>query len=179
MSIAVLFIAVGIWNMDPGKDSIIYRMTTTRMKKEWDEYSLFFFSCLEIISKTNPVLILSLLITLALTFWFWSLMYCIDSSQPVGHSLRYSCVSCFIFIWKYCLLRPADLFKIDSTLWRFSKKNCTVSSDSYYLRFFEIAPWNIVLLYTMFASWVVVKLLIWNLFFYVWNWLTWGGWSVL
>uniref|UniRef100_A0A0M3IWC6 Col_cuticle_N domain-containing protein n=1 Tax=Ascaris lumbricoides TaxID=6252 RepID=A0A0M3IWC6_ASCLU len=34
LSIAVLFIAVGIWNMDPGKDSIIYRMTTTRMKKD-------------------------------------------------------------------------------------------------------------------------------------------------
>lgn len=32
--LAVLFIAVGIWNMDPGKDSIIYRMTTTRMKKD-------------------------------------------------------------------------------------------------------------------------------------------------
>uniref|UniRef100_A0A0N5AL07 Renin receptor-like C-terminal transmembrane spanning segment domain-containing protein n=1 Tax=Syphacia muris TaxID=451379 RepID=A0A0N5AL07_9BILA len=34
LAIAVLFIAVGIWNMDPGKDSIIYRMTTTRMKKD-------------------------------------------------------------------------------------------------------------------------------------------------
>ncbi|CAJ0583859.1 unnamed protein product, partial [Mesorhabditis spiculigera] len=29
-----LYIAVGIWNMDPGRDSIIYRMTTTRMKKD-------------------------------------------------------------------------------------------------------------------------------------------------
>lgn len=34
MAIAVLFIAVGLWNIDPGKDSIIYRMTTTRMKKD-------------------------------------------------------------------------------------------------------------------------------------------------
>lgn len=35
LSLAVLFVAVGLWNMDPGKDSIIYRMTTTRMKKDW------------------------------------------------------------------------------------------------------------------------------------------------
>ncbi|CAJ0935678.1 unnamed protein product, partial [Mesorhabditis belari] len=34
LSVAVLYIAVGIWNMDPGRDSIIYRMTTTRMKKD-------------------------------------------------------------------------------------------------------------------------------------------------
>jgi len=34
LALAVLFIAVGLWNMDPGKDSIIYRMTTTRMKKD-------------------------------------------------------------------------------------------------------------------------------------------------
>ncbi|KAE9550251.1 hypothetical protein FO519_006529 [Halicephalobus sp. NKZ332] len=32
--IAVTFIAVGLLTMDPGKDSIIYRMTTTRMKKD-------------------------------------------------------------------------------------------------------------------------------------------------
>ncbi|KAK6114129.1 Renin receptor-like family protein [Brugia pahangi] len=30
----VLFVTVGLWNMDPGKDSIIYRMVTTRMKKD-------------------------------------------------------------------------------------------------------------------------------------------------
>ncbi|MFH4975651.1 hypothetical protein AB6A40_002360 [Gnathostoma spinigerum] len=34
LSIAILFIAVAIWNVDPGRDSIIYRMTTTRMKKD-------------------------------------------------------------------------------------------------------------------------------------------------
>uniref|UniRef100_A0A1I7WPM1 DUF4258 domain-containing protein n=1 Tax=Heterorhabditis bacteriophora TaxID=37862 RepID=A0A1I7WPM1_HETBA len=31
---AVLYTVVGMMTMDPGKDSIIYRMTTTRMKKE-------------------------------------------------------------------------------------------------------------------------------------------------
>ncbi|VDN58652.1 unnamed protein product [Dracunculus medinensis] len=34
LSVSVFFIVVGLWNMDPGKDSIIYRMTTTRMKKD-------------------------------------------------------------------------------------------------------------------------------------------------
>uniref|UniRef100_A0A158Q915 Guanylate kinase-like domain-containing protein n=1 Tax=Elaeophora elaphi TaxID=1147741 RepID=A0A158Q915_9BILA len=34
LSLAVLFVAVGLWNMDPGKDSIIYRVVTTRMKKD-------------------------------------------------------------------------------------------------------------------------------------------------
>lgn len=34
LAIIVLFIAVGMWNMDPGKDSIIYRMTTPRLKRE-------------------------------------------------------------------------------------------------------------------------------------------------
>ncbi|GMR32371.1 hypothetical protein PMAYCL1PPCAC_02566, partial [Pristionchus mayeri] len=34
LALAILYIAVGLWNMDPGKDSIIYRMTTTRMKKD-------------------------------------------------------------------------------------------------------------------------------------------------
>ncbi|EJW72948.1 hypothetical protein WUBG_16145, partial [Wuchereria bancrofti] len=34
LSLTVLFVAVGLWNMDPGKDSIIYRMVTTRMKKD-------------------------------------------------------------------------------------------------------------------------------------------------
>lgn len=34
LSIAILFIAVGMWTMDPGKDSIIYRMTTTKLKKD-------------------------------------------------------------------------------------------------------------------------------------------------
>uniref|UniRef100_A0AC35TTP4 RxLR effector protein n=1 Tax=Rhabditophanes sp. KR3021 TaxID=114890 RepID=A0AC35TTP4_9BILA len=32
--IAIIFIAVGMWTMDPGKDSIIYRMTTTKLKKD-------------------------------------------------------------------------------------------------------------------------------------------------
>ncbi|VDK69432.1 unnamed protein product [Litomosoides sigmodontis] len=34
LSLAVFLIAVGFWNMDPGKDSIIYRVVTTRMKKD-------------------------------------------------------------------------------------------------------------------------------------------------
>uniref|UniRef100_A0AC35TGD2 Glycophorin-A n=1 Tax=Rhabditophanes sp. KR3021 TaxID=114890 RepID=A0AC35TGD2_9BILA len=32
--IAIVFIAVGMWTMDPGKDSIIYRMTTPKLKKD-------------------------------------------------------------------------------------------------------------------------------------------------
>lgn len=34
--LAITFFGVcyGIWNMDPGRDSIIYRMTTTRLKKD-------------------------------------------------------------------------------------------------------------------------------------------------
>uniref|UniRef100_A0A914XCV1 Renin receptor n=1 Tax=Plectus sambesii TaxID=2011161 RepID=A0A914XCV1_9BILA len=34
LALIVLFIAVGMWNLDPGKDSIIYRMTTPRLKRE-------------------------------------------------------------------------------------------------------------------------------------------------
>ncbi|CAG9536758.1 unnamed protein product [Cercopithifilaria johnstoni] len=34
LSLAILLVAVGLWNMDPGKDSIIYRVATTRMKKD-------------------------------------------------------------------------------------------------------------------------------------------------
>ncbi|KAL3990139.1 Renin receptor-like family protein [Acanthocheilonema viteae] len=34
LSVAVLFVAIGLWNMEPGKDSIIYRVVTTRMKKD-------------------------------------------------------------------------------------------------------------------------------------------------
>ncbi|KAK0427822.1 hypothetical protein QR680_010441 [Steinernema hermaphroditum] len=34
LSVAVLFIVAGMMSMNPGKDSIIYRMTTTRMKKD-------------------------------------------------------------------------------------------------------------------------------------------------
>ncbi|KAL3848496.1 hypothetical protein ACJMK2_019354 [Sinanodonta woodiana] len=34
MSLSVFAVAYGIWNMDPGRDSIIYRMTTTRLKKD-------------------------------------------------------------------------------------------------------------------------------------------------
>uniref|UniRef100_A0A0N4Z639 DUF4349 domain-containing protein n=1 Tax=Parastrongyloides trichosuri TaxID=131310 RepID=A0A0N4Z639_PARTI len=34
LAIAILFIGVGMWTMDPGKDSIIYRMTTTKLKKD-------------------------------------------------------------------------------------------------------------------------------------------------
>ncbi|TMS38655.1 hypothetical protein L596_005330 [Steinernema carpocapsae] len=34
LALAVLFIVVGMMSMDPSKDSIIYRMTTTRQKKD-------------------------------------------------------------------------------------------------------------------------------------------------
>ena len=34
LSLSLLFISYGIWNMDPGRDSIIYRMTTQRIKKD-------------------------------------------------------------------------------------------------------------------------------------------------
>ncbi|KAH7719848.1 Protein R03E1.2 [Aphelenchoides avenae] len=34
LAVGVTFIVVGLLTMDPGKDSIIYRMTTTRMKKD-------------------------------------------------------------------------------------------------------------------------------------------------
>uniref|UniRef100_A0AC34RHU8 NADH dehydrogenase subunit 6 n=1 Tax=Panagrolaimus sp. JU765 TaxID=591449 RepID=A0AC34RHU8_9BILA len=34
LTFAIVFIVVGLLTMDPGKDSIIYRMTTTRMKKD-------------------------------------------------------------------------------------------------------------------------------------------------
>ncbi|KAK0400091.1 hypothetical protein QR680_003352 [Steinernema hermaphroditum] len=34
LTLALLFIVAGMLSMDPGKDSIIYRMTTTRMKKD-------------------------------------------------------------------------------------------------------------------------------------------------
>lgn len=34
MALAVFAISWGIWNMDPGRDSLIYRMTTQRMKKD-------------------------------------------------------------------------------------------------------------------------------------------------
>lgn len=34
LAITVLAISLSMWNMDPGRDSIIYRMTTMRMKKD-------------------------------------------------------------------------------------------------------------------------------------------------
>lgn len=34
LAIAIYAIAYSIWNMDPGRDSIIYRMTTTRLKRD-------------------------------------------------------------------------------------------------------------------------------------------------
>ncbi|XP_045199506.2 renin receptor-like [Mercenaria mercenaria] len=34
LAIAVFGVCYSIWNMDPGRDSIIYRMTTTRLKKD-------------------------------------------------------------------------------------------------------------------------------------------------
>jgi renin receptor len=32
--LAIFFVSWGIWHMDPGRDSIIYRMTSTRMKRD-------------------------------------------------------------------------------------------------------------------------------------------------
>lgn len=34
MAIVLFAVSYGMWNMDPGRDSIIYRMTTTRLKKD-------------------------------------------------------------------------------------------------------------------------------------------------
>ncbi|XP_060082576.1 renin receptor-like [Ylistrum balloti] len=34
MAIVLFAVCYGMWNMDPGRDSIIYRMTTTRLKKD-------------------------------------------------------------------------------------------------------------------------------------------------
>uniref|UniRef100_A0A1I8A372 Envelope glycoprotein N n=1 Tax=Steinernema glaseri TaxID=37863 RepID=A0A1I8A372_9BILA len=34
LALAVVFIVAGMVSINPGKDSIIYRMTTTRMKKD-------------------------------------------------------------------------------------------------------------------------------------------------
>uniref|UniRef100_A0A914DN01 NADH dehydrogenase subunit 6 n=1 Tax=Acrobeloides nanus TaxID=290746 RepID=A0A914DN01_9BILA len=34
LTLGLVFIIVGLLTMDPGKDSIIYRMTTVRMKKD-------------------------------------------------------------------------------------------------------------------------------------------------
>ncbi|XP_052784830.1 renin receptor-like [Mya arenaria] len=34
LAVSMLAVSYGIWNIDPGRDSIIYRMTTTRLKKD-------------------------------------------------------------------------------------------------------------------------------------------------
>lgn len=34
MALLVIFVTYGMMTMDPGTDSIIYRMTTTRLKKD-------------------------------------------------------------------------------------------------------------------------------------------------
>ncbi len=34
IAVSVLAVSCGLWNMDPGRDSIIYRMTSQRIKKE-------------------------------------------------------------------------------------------------------------------------------------------------
>lgn len=34
MIVSVLIIAVGMWNLNPGRDSIIYRMTSQRKKDQ-------------------------------------------------------------------------------------------------------------------------------------------------
>ncbi|KAH8008938.1 hypothetical protein HPB51_007603 [Rhipicephalus microplus] len=34
LALALFGISVGLWFMDPGRDSIIYRMTTQRMKRD-------------------------------------------------------------------------------------------------------------------------------------------------
>ncbi len=32
--LAIIGVSYGMWHMDPGRDSIIYRMTSTRIKKD-------------------------------------------------------------------------------------------------------------------------------------------------
>uniref|UniRef100_T1K8C1 Renin receptor-like C-terminal transmembrane spanning segment domain-containing protein n=1 Tax=Tetranychus urticae TaxID=32264 RepID=T1K8C1_TETUR len=34
MALIILGVSVGMWNMDPGRDSIIYRATSQKMKKD-------------------------------------------------------------------------------------------------------------------------------------------------
>lgn len=34
MFVVIFGVSYGMWNIDPGRDSIIYRMTTTRLKKD-------------------------------------------------------------------------------------------------------------------------------------------------
>lgn len=34
LAIVLYAVSYGMWHMDPGRDSIIYRMTTTRLKKD-------------------------------------------------------------------------------------------------------------------------------------------------
>ena len=34
LSVTIFIIAYGMWNIDPGRDSIIYRMTSQRLKKD-------------------------------------------------------------------------------------------------------------------------------------------------
>lgn len=34
MALIIIYVTYGMMSMDPGSDSIIYRMTTTRLKKE-------------------------------------------------------------------------------------------------------------------------------------------------
>jgi len=34
LALAIFFVSYGMWNMDPGRDSLIYRMTSQRMKRE-------------------------------------------------------------------------------------------------------------------------------------------------
>lgn len=34
MFVVLFGVSYGMWNIDPGRDSIIYRMTTTRLKKD-------------------------------------------------------------------------------------------------------------------------------------------------
>lgn len=35
LALTVYGISWGMWNMDPGKDSIIYRMTAQRQRRDW------------------------------------------------------------------------------------------------------------------------------------------------
>jgi renin receptor len=34
LAVVIFSVSVAIWNMDPGRDSIIYRMTSQRIKKD-------------------------------------------------------------------------------------------------------------------------------------------------
>lgn len=44
LALAVIAISYSLWNMDPGYDSIIYRMTNQKIRMDWELYSVLLYS---------------------------------------------------------------------------------------------------------------------------------------